>query len=167
METKTLIKFDVTPEIEKRYTISKDIFQLAVKSGVIKIREMVKIEQRWIMGGERYTGRIRKTSFFSLKNPIYEHTVKHHVGKSLDYEITTDINLKDYELLSGLYKDVAIQSKLRIYVIDQTGDYDGYTITVDIPDDKPNICWVEIESNNPKDKKVEFKKPKWIQETDG
>ena len=168
MKTKTLLKFDVTPESEKRYTISINDFQLAVTSGSIKIYKILNIEQRWIMEGDKYNGRIRKTIDSTPNNkdksPKYEHTVKHHVSKGMDYEITTDINSEDYALLGKLYKDKKLQSKLRVYVKDYTGDYDKYIITVDIPDDNPEICWVEFESNTSNVEKQNFKKPDWIKE---
>ena len=168
METNSFIKFETTPESEKRYTMKASSFQLAVTSGAIKIYKMLQIDQKWIMEGDRYTGRIRKTVDVTTKkkNKLinYEHTVKHHVSKGLDYEVTTDINAEDYALLSKVYKDKLLQSKLRIYVTDHTGDYDKYIITVDIPDDKPEICWVEFESNDSNVEKEKFVKPSWVQE---
>ena len=168
METKTFLKFDVTPESEKRYTIKSSAFQEAVKSGLIKIYKILNIEQRWIMEGDKYTGRIRKTVDSTPKNkdksPKFEHTVKHHVSKGMDYEITTDINAEDYLLLGKLYKDKDIKSKLRVYVKDLSGKYDNYVITIDIPDDQPEICWVEFETNDGNVEKDGFKKPDWIKD---
>ena len=120
------------------------------------------------MSGDKYTGRIRKTVNITDSKADgltkYEHTVKHHVSKGLDYEVTTDINIEDYALLSKLYKDKVLQSKLRVYVTDHTRNYDKYIITVDIPDDKPEICWVEFESNTNNVEKEGFVKPSWVQE---
>ena len=168
METKTRIKFDVTAESEKRFTIKRSDFQLAVKSGDIKIYSLLQLEQKWIIEGDKYNGRIRKTVDMMLKEknktPKFEHTVKHHIKKGMDYEITTDITLQDYNLINNLYKEKEIQSKLRIYVKDCSGKYDKYIITVDCPDDNQDICWVEFESNTVNVENEKFIKPSWIKE---
>lgn len=170
MESKTFIKFDVTPESEKRYTMKSKAFKEAIKSGAIKIYKILNIEQRWIMGGEKYTGRIRKTIDSTPTNkdktPKFEHTIKHHIAKGMDYEITTDIEAHDYKILGNLYKDKLPQSKLRVYVVDQSGNYDKYTITVDFPEDQPEICWVEFETNTSNVEKDGFKKPDWVKEVE-
>lgn len=171
METKTYLKFDTTAESEKRYTIKADAFRLAVTSGAIRIYKVFKIEQRWIMKGDSYRGRIRKTTDLMPASkeatPVWEHTVKHRVTKGVDYEVTTEINEGDYVLLSKLYKDIPLQSKVRIYVVDQSGNYNKYTITADLPDDNPEICWIEFESNSSNVEKDGFKKPSWVQEYNG
>ena len=168
METKTFLKFDVTSESEKRFTVKSEVFKRAITSGILKIYKILNIEQRWIMDGDKYTGRIRQTINSTSKNkeksPKYEHTVKHHISKSMDYEITTDLAAEDYALLGKLYKDKPLQSKLRIYVTDVSGDYDKYIITADILDDNPEICWIEFETNDGDIKKEKFKKPSWVEE---
>jgi len=171
MNTTTRLMFDVTPESEKRFTMKVAAFKNALQGGQIKIYKILKIKQRWIMNGDKYTGRIRETTYIMPANkqkdkPLYEHTVKHHVKKGVDYEITTDIEKHDYDLLDNLYKDEKLQVKERYYVVDKINSsfYDKYIITVDIPEDQPEICWVEFETNVANIDKQNFKKPSWVQE---
>ena len=63
--------------------------------------------------------------------------------------------------LDNVYKDTPTQKKTRLVLSDLSGEYDDYIITADIPEDKPEICWIEFESKDGRIHK-EFKEPKWI-----
>ena len=185
--------FSTTKESEIRYEIKKSVLTDALQEGLIKIKDRLVIEQKWIMDGDLYRGRIRKTRFFhSPENDIrklpfkkyvaiaerleenyffdygeiisvYEHTVKHAIGKSVDLEVTTTLPLDDYVILDILYKNIPTQKKTRLVLHDMGGEYEDYIITADIPDDKPDICWIEFEAKNPPVEK-EFNKPEWIKD---
>jgi hypothetical protein len=185
--------FSTTKESEIRYEIKKSVLTDALQEGLIKIKDRLIIEQKWIMDGDLYRGRIRKTRFFNSpendmrKLPfkkyvaiaerlgvdcfsdygeiisVYEHTVKHTIGKSVDLEITTTLPLDDYAILDALYKNIPTQKKTRLVLHDVSGEYEDYIITADIPEDKPDICWIEFEAKNPPVDK-EFNKPEWIKD---
>ena len=92
---------------------------------------------------------------------IYEHTIKHSFEKDIDLEVTTVLDMTDFALLDNLYKDTPTQKKTRLILSDLSGEYDNYIITADIPEDKPEICWIEFEAKDGHVDK-EFKDPKWI-----
>jgi hypothetical protein len=94
---------------------------------------------------------------------VYEHTVKHAIGKCVDLEVTTTLPLSDYAILDALYKNIPTQKKTRLVLHDISGEYEDYIITADIPEDKPDICWIEFEAKNPPVEK-EFNKPEWIKD---
>ena len=169
----TILMYDTAVEEEKRFLMSVEDFRKAVADGKIKIYDALKIEQTWFGKGDKYTARIRKTtngfeneSLSKIGEEKYEHTVKHHIQKGVDYEITTDLTEKDYELLQNLYKDEKKQIKLRLYVKNSDGSNEDYVITVDIPYDQPDICWVEFELKDAKigkNKEInKFIKPDWV-----
>lgn len=168
IEAKTFVKFDVTPESEKRFTISREDFQNAVKNGDIKIYDIIDIEQRWLFTSKKYCGRIRKSVNIlngrDEKTASYEHTVKHHVYSNMDYEVTTKLSVRDYDLLGNLYGEKVLQKKTRVYVNDKTEKYEDYIITVDLPEDKKDICWVEFELKPNEKEKEKFRAPEWIKE---
>lgn len=184
--------FSTTKESEIRYEIKKGVLMDALQSELIKIKDRIIIEQKWIIDQDKCKGRIRKTRLFNspensifnfpLKKyvqiaeqkgifnfsldkeeivSIYEHTVKHSFEKDVDLEVTTVLNMTDFALLNRLYKDIPMQKKTRLILSDISGEYDDYIITADIPEDKPEICWIEFESKNGHVDK-EFKKPEWI-----
>lgn len=185
--------FSTTRESEIRYEIKKSVLTDALQEGLIKIKDRLVIEQKWIINGDLCRGRIRKTKFFhSPENDIrklpfkkyvaiaerlgvdcfcdygeiisvYEHTVKHTIGKSVDLEVTTTLPLDDYAILDMLYKNIPTQKKIRLVLHDISGEYEDYIITADIPEDKPDICWIEFEAKNPPVEK-EFNKPEWIKD---
>ena len=166
-----VLTYDTTVEKEKRYKISTESFRDAVSNGEIKIYDAVKIEQVWFGKSDKYTARVRKTikefNFKGVREIIYEHTVKHHISPTMDYEVTTDLTERDYELLRKLYKDENCQIKLRFYVRAIDGSDENYIATVDMPYDEPGICWVEFELknanvNNSDDNKNVFVKPDWV-----
>lgn len=184
--------FSTTKESEKRYEIEKSILMDALQNGLIKIKDRIIIEQKWIINQDKCRGRIRKTRLFnSPENSIfnlpfkkyvkiaeqkgmfnsssdkeeimsvYEHTVKHSFEKNVDLEVTTVLDMTDFALLDNLYKNIPTQKKTRLILSDLSGEYDDYIITADIPEDKPEICWIEFESKDGHIHK-EFKDPKWI-----
>lgn len=185
--------FSTTMESEIRYEIKKSVLMDALQEGLIKIKDRLVIEQKWIIDGDLHRGRIRKTKFFHSaesdmrKLPfkkyaaiaerlgvdcfcdygeiisVYEHTVKHAVGKSVDLEVTTTLPFDDYAVLDMLYKNIPAQKKTRLILSDLSGEYEDYIITADIPEDKPDICWIEFEAKNPPVEK-EFDKPEWIKD---
>ena len=185
--------FSTTRESEIRYEIKKSVLTDALQKGLIKIKDRLVIEQKWIIDGDLCRGRIRKTNFFhSPENDIrklpfkkyaaiaerlgidcfcdygeiisvYEHTVKHTIGKSIDLEVTTTLPPTDYNVLDMLYKNIPTQKKTRLILHDISGEYEDYIVTADIPEDKPDICWIEFEAKNPPVEK-EFKKPEWIKD---
>ena len=53
--------FSTTKESEIRYEIKKSVLTDALQEGLIKIKDRLVIEQKWIMDGDLYRGRIRKT----------------------------------------------------------------------------------------------------------
>lgn len=166
MKIEGRLLFSVSPESEYRFVVSRDVIQHAFEEGKIKITNMIDIEQVWIISQKECSGRIRKTEDANIssevKKPVsYEHTVKHHISKNTDYEVTTDLSESDYNLLKTLYKGKDAQQKIRLYVVDIDSKYTDYTITIDYPADKPKECWVEFESKNGKYEKG-FEKPEWL-----
>ncbi len=185
--------FSTTRESEIRYEIKKSVLTDALQEGLIKIKDRLVIEQKWIINQDKCRGRIRKTKLFnspenSIFNlpfkkyvkiaeqkgvfnssdkeeimSIYEHTVKHSFEKDVDLEVTTVLDMTDFALLDNLYKDTPTQKKTRLILSDLSGEYDDYIITADIPEDKPEICWIEFEAKDGHVSK-EFKDPKWISE---
>lgn len=183
--------FSTTRESEIRYEIKKSVLTDALQEGLIKIKDRLVIEQKWIINQDKCRGRIRKTKLFnspenSIFNlpfkkyvkiaeqkgvfnssdkeeimSIYEHTVKHSFEKDVDLEVTTVLDMTDFALLDNLYKDTPTQKKTRLILSDLSGEYDDYIITADIPEDKPEICWIEFEAKDGHVNK-EFKDPKWI-----
>lgn len=184
--------FSTTKESEIRYEIEKSVLMNALQNGLIKIKDRIIIEQKWIINQDKCRGRIRKTKLFnspenSIFNlpfkkyvkiaeqkgmfnsssnkeeimSIYEHTVKHSFEKDVDLEVTTVLDVTDFALLDNLYKDIPMQKKTRLILSDLSGEYDDYIITADIPEDKPEICWIEFEAKDGHVNK-EFKDPKWI-----
>lgn len=183
--------FSTTRESEIRYEIKKSVLTDALQEGLIKIKDRLVIEQKWIINQDQCRGRIRKTRLFnspenSIFNlpfkkyvkiaeqkgvfnssdkeeimSIYEHTVKHSFEKDIDLEVTTVLDATDFALLDNLYKDTPAQKKTRLILSDLSGEYDDYIITADIPEDKPETCWVEFESKDGHVNK-EFKDPEWI-----
>lgn len=184
--------FSTTKESEIRYEIEKSILMDALQKELIKIKDRIIIEQKWIINQDKCRGRIRKTKLFnspenSIFNlpfkkyvkiaeqkgmynssldkeeimSIYEHTVKHSFGRDIDLEVTTVLDMTDFALLDNVYKDTPTQKKTRLVLSDLSGEYDDYIITADIPEDKPEICWIEFESKDGRIHK-EFKEPKWI-----
>lgn len=183
--------FSTTKESEKRFEIEKSILMDALQNRLIKIKDRIIIEQKWIINQDKCRGRIRKTRLFnspenSIFNlpfkkyvkiaeqkgmfnssdkeeimSIYEHTVKHSFEKDIDLEVTTVLDMTDFALLDNLYKDTPTQKKTRLILSDSSGEYDDYIITADIPEDKPEICWIEFEAKDGHVDK-EFKDPKWI-----
>ena len=166
----------------------------ALQNGLIKIKDRIIIEQKWIINQDKCRGRIRKTKLFNSPEnniynlpfkkyvkiaeqkcmfnsssdkeeimSIYEHTVKHSFEKDVDLEVTTVLDMTDFALLDNLYKDIPTQKKARLVLSDLSCEYDDYIITADIPEDKPEICWIEFESKDGHVHK-EFKEPKWISE---
>lgn len=164
----------------------------ALQNGLIKIKDRIIIEQKWIINQDKCRGRIRKTKLFNSPEnnifnlpfkkyvkiaeqkgmfnsssnkeeimSIYEHTVKHSFEKDVDLEVTTVLDVTDFALLDNLYKDIPMQKKTRLILSDLSGEYDDYIITADIPEDKPETCWVEFESKDGHVNK-EFKDPEWI-----
>ena len=159
-----VLMYDVTTEKELRYEMKTEDFKKAIVDGVVKIYDTIKIEQVWFGSSDKYTARIRKTTNAfgeKLGDEKYEHTVKHHIQKKIDYEVTTDLTKQDYELLQKLYSKEKYQSKLRVYVKDVSGAYNNYVVTVDIPDDNPDMCFVEFELKDANCKEA-FKKPHWV-----
>ena len=132
----------------------------ALQNNLIKITSQITIEQKWIIDGDKYTGRIRQVKTFPDVETTYEHTVKHSFEPGVDLEITTMLSKTDFDMLNVLYEQVPMQRKARLFIHDESGMYDQYIITVDIPEDKPDIVWVEVES----DEKIseDYKKPEWI-----
>ena len=168
MKTNSVLCFAVTAERERRFTVSPAVVREALEKEYIKISDIIAIEQVWIINDEKCSGRIRKARDLLLKEDLvlherYEHTVKYHIDKTLDYEVTTDISENDYNLLKKLYKEIKPQCKNRVYVVDPSGKYENYIITIDYPDDKPEECWVEFELKDGRISK-EFKKPEWLVE---
>lgn len=186
--------FSTTKESEIRYEIKKSVLTDALQEGLVKIKDRIIIEQKWIINQDKCRGRIRKTKLFNSPDnsifnlpfkkyvkiaeqkcmfnsssdkeeimSIYEHTVKHTIGKSVDLEVTTTLPFDDYAVLDMLYKDIPTQKKTRLILSDLSGEYDDYIITADIPEDKPDICWIEFEAKNPPVEK-EFNKPEWIKD---
>ena len=185
--------FSTTRESEIRYEIKKSVLTDALQEGLIKIKDRLVIEQKWIINQDKCRGRIRKTKLFnspenSIFNlpfkkyvkiaeqqgifnssdkeeitSIYEHTVKHSFEKDVDLEVTTVLDATDFALLDNLYKDTPTQKKTRLILSDLSGEYDDYIITADIPEDKPEICWIEFEAKDGRVNK-EFKEPEWIKD---
>ena len=56
--------FSTTRESEIRYEIKKSVLTDALQEGLIKIKDRLVIEQKWIIDGDLCRGRIRKTKFF-------------------------------------------------------------------------------------------------------
>ena len=126
--------FSTTRESEIRYEIKKSVLTDALQEGLIKIKDRLVIEQKWIINQDKCRGRIRKTKLFnspenSIFNlpfkkyvkiaeqqgifnssdkeeitSIYEHTVKHSFEKGVDLEVTTVLDATDFALLDNLYK---------------------------------------------------------------
>lgn len=166
MKVNSFLLFDVLAEKEKRFTVSPETIHKALDDKMIQISDVIEINQTWIMSGDKYTGRIRRTEkMLDKKGEVsYEHTVKHHINKDMDYEVTTELTEYDYELLKKLYKDVKPQIKKRVYVVDTVNEYKDYIITVDYPKDKPDECWVEFELKAGIKNDKGFIKPKWLDE---
>ena len=88
--TNKVLMYDTTVEQEKRYEMDIEDFRAAVKGGVIKIYDTIKIEQIWFGKSDKYTARIRKTTAgfgTNIGEIKYEHTVKHHIKRGMDYEV--------------------------------------------------------------------------------
>lgn len=162
--------YDVTVEQELRYTIPLEQLRAAFENGYLKVLNVVHIDQTWFGSDDKYTARIRKTTqnlpVFADASALYEQTVKHHVRKGVDYEVTTPLQKNDYELLLDLYKDKTHQSKSRMFLRLTDSKYnDKYYITADVMDDKPDECVVEFElQQEALDNKEQFVKPEWLEE---
>ena len=165
MKTEAITTFEVLPEREERFTVTPETIKKALDDGQITIDKMIKISQIWFAKNADYSARIRETRALEAggKN-FWEHTVKHHMEKKLDYEVTTDLKEFDYGLLVKRYKKKGIETKVRFYVTDTSGDYEDYIITVDYPQDKPKECWVEFELKDKGGDIRGFTKPDWLNE---
>lgn len=165
MKTNSILLFSTTPEVEKRFVFSPEVIYKALDDGKIKIKDIVHIKQIWIVNGEKYTGRIRQIDELIPKGvTTYEHTIKYHITKDMDYEVTTELTEKDFSLIQKIFKDVPTQQKTRARVIDVSGEYEEYIITVDFPEDKKDECWVEFEHKDGK-RGVKFEKPSWLKKS--
>ena len=166
MKANSFLLFDVLVEKEKRFTVSPEVIHKALNDRAIQISDVIEINQTWIMNGNKYAGRIRctKKMFKNAGEVSYEHTVKHHINKNMDYEVTTELTEHDYEVLKKLYKDINPQIKTRLYITDTANAYRDYIITVDYPKDKSNECWVEFELKESSENNKGFVKPEWLEE---
>ena len=72
--------FSTTMESEIRYEIKKSVLTNALQKGLIKIKNRIIIEQKWIINQEKCRGRIRKTRLFnSPDNNIFNLPFKKYV----------------------------------------------------------------------------------------
>ena len=72
--------FSTTKESEIRYEIDKSVLMNALQNGLIKIKDRIIIEQKWIINQDKCRGRIRKTKLFnSPENNIYNLPFKKYV----------------------------------------------------------------------------------------
>ena len=184
MKAKSLIRitgdimqtFDTRVEEEKRFEIPVDDFKKAIFNRVITMYKAIEIEQVWFGHGPNYNARIRQTRIrynhkipstmtsndADIMNFLWEHTVKHHITKTADYEITTELTKEDYNLLKKIYKEEKVQTKVRFYLKQNNGENEDYIITADFPTDNPDICWIEFETKPEITEPQKFKKPEWI-----
>ena len=72
--------FSTTRESEIRYEIKKSVLTDALQKGLIKIKDRLVIEQKWIINQDKCRGRIRKTKLFnSPENSIFNLPFKKYV----------------------------------------------------------------------------------------
>lgn len=156
-------KFSVTPEIEQRFTISKEKFNALVKDKTIVPYKTMVIMQWWIDSNPKYRIRIRE-EIKDMNKPKFYHTIKYSVKKRLDWEVTTPLSFIEFQTLYDgleLYKKDK-EVKTRIYFKDKLNP--GFVITADIKKNDAQNVYIEYED---KDKLGTHKliKPEWLENT--
>ena len=154
-------------ESELRFFIDVDAAREAIKNKLVSITDMCEITQKWVISGDEYYGRIRKTYTPKFKKnqsvtTKYEHTVKYKTNKNLCLEVTSEIDENIYHTLFKKFKNIKAQEKTRFTVTSKDPQYKDYKITFDFPTDDESLCIVEFERNDVVVNETGFIVPEWI-----
>lgn len=159
-----MVKFKIDREEEIRFFIPAKDYIGFVRENKIRAEYSVYIKQKWLPNPDSkdYTIRIRDTeTLIPTPSHKYEHTVKHKRGKSVSFEVTTNLKEQEFGLVDKLYEDIPFSEKRRTYIQIREFPYNDYDVVADFPADKPDLVIVEIEKTNNKDR-APIPIPDWL-----